>query len=162
MSANLLPPPTTVWGPHAWRFLHYVSLGYPNNPTEEDKINYRNFFISIKNILPCSLCSHHYEENYNMMPLTYEILSSKELLVRWVIDIHNVVNKSKGKRVIPYEEAIILITSPEQNITIPPIIPAEQNSTIASNVASNNNNSYFILLSILCGLIVIAIIYKNK
>jgi hypothetical protein len=158
MSSNLLPPPTTVWGPHAWRFLHYISLGYPENPTEEDKNNYRNFFISIKNILPCSLCSHHYEENYNMMPLTYDILSNKELLVRWVIDIHNIVNKSKGKRVIPYEEAILLITSPEQNT----VIPVEENSTITSNITSNNNNSYFILLSILCGLIVIAIIYKKK
>lgn len=153
MSSKLLPPPTTVWGPHAWRFLHYVSLGYPENPTEEDKINYRNFFISIKNILPCSLCSQHYEENYNMMPLTYEILSNKELLVRWVIDIHNIVNKSKGKREIPHDEAIQLITNPnhEQNITI----PAEQPST-------NGNNLSMILLYILCGLIVIAIIYKKK
>ena len=26
-----------VWGPHAWKFLHFVSLGYPDYPTNEDK-----------------------------------------------------------------------------------------------------------------------------
>ena len=33
-----------IWGPHGWKFLHYVSLGYPENPTPEDKINYKNFY----------------------------------------------------------------------------------------------------------------------
>jgi hypothetical protein len=153
MSYNLSPPPTTVWGPHGWQFLHYVSLGYPVNPTEEDKNNYRNFFISIKNILPCLLCSKHYEENYARMPLTNDILSNKELLVRWVIDIHNVVNESKNKPILAYDEAMRLINTN---------IPCKANY-IDNNIGNNtSNNSYYILLSILCGLIVIAIIYKKK
>ena len=26
-----------VWGPHGWKFIHYVTLGYPDKPTKEDK-----------------------------------------------------------------------------------------------------------------------------
>ena len=35
----------SIWGPHGWKFMHYVSLGYPSNPTEEDKKNYKTFYI---------------------------------------------------------------------------------------------------------------------
>jgi len=32
-----------IWGPHGWKFMHYVSLGYPVNPTESEKQNYKNY-----------------------------------------------------------------------------------------------------------------------
>ena len=143
MSSNLIPPSTTIWGPHGWKFLHYVSLGYPEHPTEEDKINYKNFFISIKNILPCIICSNHYAENYDKIPLTDAILSDKTSLVRWVIDIHNVVNKSKNKRIVPYDEALALINT----------------DTVCNN---DNSNCLYTWLFILCGLIIIALIYRKK
>ena len=28
---NSLKP--KIWGPHGWKFLHYVSLGYPEKPS---------------------------------------------------------------------------------------------------------------------------------
>ena len=31
-----------VWGPYGWKFIHYVTLGYPNNPSNEDKLKYLN------------------------------------------------------------------------------------------------------------------------
>ena len=150
----LRPPPTTVWGPHGWRFLHYVSLGYPNNPSEEDKINYMNFYQMIKNVLPCSVCSRHYEENYNAMPLTDEILSSKEKLVEWVITIHNIVNHSTGKRMLPLDEALELINT---DVKCAPAIKPKQKAT--------QENSFYDtlpLVAILGILIVIAIVYKKK
>ena len=42
-----------LWGPHGWKFMHYISLGYPINPTSKDKINYKNFYYSLQDILPC-------------------------------------------------------------------------------------------------------------
>jgi hypothetical protein len=44
-----------IWGPHGWKFMHYVALAYPAKPTEEDKKNYKIFFESIQNILPCGM-----------------------------------------------------------------------------------------------------------
>jgi len=32
-----------IWGPHAWIFLHSISLEYPDNPTNIDKNNMKNF-----------------------------------------------------------------------------------------------------------------------
>ena len=26
-----------IWGPHGWKFLHFVTLGYPEKPTENEK-----------------------------------------------------------------------------------------------------------------------------
>ena len=34
----------SIWGPHGWKFLHYVSLGYPDSPSYEDKSNYKQFY----------------------------------------------------------------------------------------------------------------------
>ena len=49
-----------IWGPHGWKFMHYVSLGYPNNPSEEDKKNYKTFYTSLQHILHCAKCAHNY------------------------------------------------------------------------------------------------------
>ena len=29
-----------IWGPHGWKFLHYISFGYPENPTINIKNQY--------------------------------------------------------------------------------------------------------------------------
>jgi hypothetical protein len=46
-----------AWGPHAWKFLHYVSLGYSDRPTKEDKEKYKSFFLLLQDVLPCSICT---------------------------------------------------------------------------------------------------------
>jgi hypothetical protein len=28
-----------IWGTHGWTFMHYITLAYPENPSEEDKKN---------------------------------------------------------------------------------------------------------------------------
>jgi hypothetical protein len=83
------------------------------------------------------------------MPLTDEILSDKSKLVRWVIDIHNIVNESKNKRIIPYDEAIELIKT---DVECKPVKHKKENTI------------YDILpmLGILGILIIIAIAYKKK
>ena len=57
------------WGPSGWKFMHYVSLGYPNNPTEEDKINYKKFYTSLQHILPCAKCANNYSHNLIKYPI---------------------------------------------------------------------------------------------
>ena len=33
-----------IWGPGLWIGLHSISFGYPINPSEEQKKNYKQFF----------------------------------------------------------------------------------------------------------------------
>ena len=94
-----------IWGPHGWKFMHYVSLGYPEYPTDQDKIEYKSFYLSLGDILPCKKCGEGYKRNIIEFPID-SALESKDLLIHWVIDIHNKVNKELNKPVLSYEEAI--------------------------------------------------------
>jgi hypothetical protein len=100
-----------VWGPYGWKFLHFVTFGYPENPSNQDKLNYKNFFYSLGNVIPCPTCAQHYKQHLNMYPLTDNILSNKKNVINWLIDVHNEVNKSLNKRTYTYEEGINLILS---------------------------------------------------
>lgn len=144
------PVPTTVWGPKIWAALHYITLGYPSKPTEQDKANYRTFFQSMKDVLPCSICANHYELNYKERPLTDEILSDREKLIKWLIDFHNVVNEQKGKPVVPYADARIMID-------------ADKKCSHVELFTNTSSISFPLLLMIILGaLVTIAIIYKKK
>jgi len=105
----------TVWGPPAWEFLHYVTLTYPNNPTEEEKNTYKNFFITLGNILPCFSCRVNYNNHQNKYPLNDNVLSSKMNLVKWLFNIHNEVNMMNNKKVINLEEFFNIYLKGEKN-----------------------------------------------
>ena len=93
------------WGPHGWLFLHTVTMGYPKEPTSEDKISYRNFFASLTEVLPCDKCAYHYSEHIQELPIE-PALESRDKLVRWLIKVHNKVNISLGKPEYTYEQVI--------------------------------------------------------
>jgi len=92
-----------IWGPHGWYFLHSITLAYPDNPTEDDKIYHKNFFESLKNILPCDKCRNHYDQNLITYPIENH-LENKESLFKWLVDVHNRVNIDNGKREYNYDE----------------------------------------------------------
>mgnify|MGYP003955750091 CR=1 FL=1 len=92
-----------IWGPHAWIFLHSITMAYPENPTEQDKSNFRTFFSSIQDILPCSICKTHYKQHLTENPIQ---LSNRKELVNWLINIHNSVNKLNNKKQYSYNEVI--------------------------------------------------------
>jgi len=94
-----------IWGPHAWLFLHSITLGYPNNPSETDKINLLNFFNVLSDVLPCKKCRNGFKSHIKEYPLTNEILSSKIKVIKWLIDIHNLVNKENNKKLLSHENA---------------------------------------------------------
>ena len=93
------------WGPHAWIFLHTISMNYPKEPTEENKQTYYQFFKGLEDILPCEKCAYNYSNNLQKHPLE-ESLESRDSLVRWLIQIHNEVNKETGKPPYTYEQVI--------------------------------------------------------
>ena len=92
-----------IWGPPAWTFLHTVTYNYPEKPTDDDKRNFYNFFMSLQHVLPCNKCKAHYQKNIQKYDLS-ESLDSRENLVKWLIDLHNDVNRDNGKPVWSYSE----------------------------------------------------------
>ncbi len=104
-----------IWGPDAWSFLHTITLEYPDVPTNADKNNMKNFFISLENVLPCIKCKMNFGKHLISHPLNNNVLSSKTKLVKWLIDIHNEVNKMNGKQIMSYEDALKIILGKYEN-----------------------------------------------
>ena len=93
------------WGPHAWMFLHSVTMNYPKHPSTADKALYRSFFASLTRILPCEKCAYHYNQHSKDDPIDLA-LESRDKLVRWLIKIHNKVNTDLDKPAYTYEQVI--------------------------------------------------------
>jgi len=94
-----------IWGPHLWFSLHTMSFNYPLKPTEKDKDEYKNFFINLQNVIPCSVCKKNYIRHLNEHPIK-DYLNTRKFLVYWVIDMHNMVNAEIGKKILSYEIVI--------------------------------------------------------
>ena len=88
-------PAVLPWGFHTWHAIHYIALGYPTSPSQEDVSAYSSFFLGLGHVLPCKFCTHHYIEHLKTLPPD---LSSRDALFAWTVALHNVVNKSLGKR----------------------------------------------------------------
>ena len=95
-----------IWGPHAWMFLHSITLEYPEEPTEQDKQDMIIFIKAVGNVLPCKKCRDNFKTHVQKYPLDNAALSSRKNLVKWLIDIHNCVNGIKKCRELSYEEAL--------------------------------------------------------
>lgn len=96
----------SLWGPHYWKVMHYITIAYPDNPTPQDKEDIKNFFMAMGKVLPCENCRIHYAMNIQKYPLTNDILSSKYKIINWAKDIHNEVNIRTGKKPLSYEDVI--------------------------------------------------------
>jgi len=88
-----------LWGNHGWVFLQHVALSYPNQPNKEIKQNYKDFFYSIKNILPCETCAMNYLDHIKKIPID-NYLKNRNTLFSWIIKIHNEVNKITNKKML--------------------------------------------------------------
>lgn len=94
-----------IWGPHFWNVLNSIALTYPENPDVQEQQHVINFITNLQHILPCEKCREHFKENLKKFPLT-EAATSGENLTKWVIDVHNSVNQSNGKRTLSYKEGL--------------------------------------------------------
>ena len=152
-----------IWGPHGWKFLHMVAIGYPNEPSEDQKKRYKSFFESIQYILPCPICSNNYKKHLKELPLTDEVLKNRQNLSHWTIDVHNIVNKEKGKKVWNYDDALLHIFN---NYELTPEHENIKNENIEKmdNVEKEKNNFYplWSMILLLVILVIIAVVYKKN
>lgn len=148
----------TIWGKHGWKFLHYVAQGYPDNPTQEEISNYKHFFTNIANILPCYKCKQHYSQHLKNMPINNLTLNSKTNLEDWVISVHNQVNLSNQKNILPNNIArqhILDDTCKTQDI--PYLQDNLPHYSQIKNIPLNNTTDHNIYIVTICILIALSI-----
>lgn len=129
-----------IWGSSGWEFMHYITLAYPDNPTQEEKDNIRMFFSSVGKVLPCESCRVNFSKHLLKYPLNELVISNRNNLVRWLYNIHNEVNIMHNKEVFSFEKFISKYMFREDT----------------------NDTSNKVILAGLLALIIIVIILRNK
>jgi len=96
---------TTIWGPTLWHFLHTISFNYPVEPSSSQKKYYKNFIVSLENILPCKYCRENLKKNLKTLPITNKVLENRDTFSRYIFDLHELINKMLDKKSnLSYEE----------------------------------------------------------
>jgi len=103
-----------LWGPSLWTFLHYLSLSYPENPTTDEQELIYDYLASLQKIIPCEKCRKNF--NGHLESMEVEVLQCRDNLVRWLFNVHNLVNTDTGKPQYLYDEFIkkYSVTSQDQ------------------------------------------------
>lgn len=100
---------TKIWGPHMWFAINCVSFGYPVNPTQEQKRQYKTFFEFLGFVLPCEFCKTSYQFfiTDGNTELNDNVFENRETLTKWIFRLHNRVNLKLGVNYgTTYEEFI--------------------------------------------------------
>jgi hypothetical protein len=89
---------TSIWGPPMWHVLHTISFNYPCKPTKQDKIKYKHFILSIKDILPCKYCRENIKNNFKQSNFSDKVFTNRYTFSHWLYSLHEIVNKMLGKK----------------------------------------------------------------
>jgi hypothetical protein len=82
-----------LWGKSSWIFLFYIVESYPDNPTNNNKNIIKNFFESLRYILPCEICRNNYKKDIKNIKLSNFYLKNKNNLRTWLYKIHDLTEK---------------------------------------------------------------------
>ena len=146
-----------IWGSHLWFSLHTISFAYPIKPTITDQNNYKNFFVSLQNVIPCSVCQRNYKRHILEHPIDKHLNSRKDL-VYWLIDIHNMVNSEIGKKFMSYDVVLKKYENVYQkDLLVGKNMDYDNANLITNNI--NNNKKYNLEYILLLILIIIFIIF---
>ena len=144
-----------IWGSTLWFSLHTITMNYPNNPTYAEKKDYKNFFISLEYVIPCSVCRKNYQRHLKEHPIDNH-LDSRRKLVYWLIDIHNMVNAEIGKKNMSYKNVI----DKYEKIYSKNIF--DDNFIENKNIVLDNSKYIYLFLFVLFMLLTIGVIYLYK
>ena len=129
-----------IWGRHLWLSLHFIALDFSDNPTDEDKLNYKLFFENLHQVIPCYKCSLNYKPNLQQRPITDKDTMNTKSLFKWTVDIHNLVNTELGKKQLSFDDAWIFYNDP-------------------SNFEKTNVSMYYYILAIIVMIILCFFVY---
>lgn len=99
---------SNVWGPAFWHVLHTISFNYPppDRLTDQDKVQYYQFVLSLKNVLPCRVCRDNYYNNLKKVGILITKnrsvikqlpeMKSRSNFSKFLFRLHQEVSRSRG------------------------------------------------------------------
>jgi len=94
----------TVWGPPTWFFLHSMTLALPDDVPVQKQESVKSLMYALQNVLPCPTCGINLKKHMAELPIEPH-LKSRDALVKWMVDIHNMVNRDVGHKEYTVDEA---------------------------------------------------------
>ena len=86
-----------------WKLLHERSFKYLDNPSNDVQEKVFKFYNNDVRSIPCYVCKKHYTEFISKNNLK-DACESKDKLCKFLIDLHNDVNKDTKKPIMSYED----------------------------------------------------------
>ena len=99
--------PKEIWGPIMWKILHNLTINVQDQKDNWAKTQNRKAVKSLLETMPCLRCRNHSLKMLSSVPMS----PTKEQLQKFVIDLHNDVNKQNDKQIFSYEEVVELYNS---------------------------------------------------
>lgn len=99
------------WGPSFWHALHTMSLVYPDRADAAQRKAAFDWIVAMGTLLPCPICASNWAtetDELRTVALRERILAGRASLSRYLVDVHNRVNRRIGKPILSYEEALAM------------------------------------------------------
>lgn len=106
-----------------WKLLHERSFKYLNNPSNDAQEKVFNFYNTDVKRIPCYVCRKHYTEFLSKNNLK-GACTSRDKLCKFLIDLHNDVNKDTKKSIMSYQD-VYKLYGYHYNIYSYPIVKTE-------------------------------------
>merc|ERR1719199_1597783 len=82
-----------------------MTLALDDEVPAEKQASIKSLMYDLQNVLPCPSCGVHLKEHMKKHPIEPHV-KSRDALVKWMVDIHNMVNKDVGKKELSQKEAL--------------------------------------------------------
>ena len=87
-----------------WKCLHFLSFIYPDEPNDNNKKEIKKLLDKMKaDGISCPQCRQHFI-NYLQQINIEEIISNKDSLFKFFVDLHNSVNRKLNKGIVNYDK----------------------------------------------------------
>jgi hypothetical protein len=103
-----------VWGPKIWYIMHQIAYTFirdKREPNVNDKEYLKNFYTSLKELLPCPSCRKHYSLTLLKYPIIKEY-NSGDKIFNWTVRAHNLTNKGLKKKIMTLSQAKKIHSAP--------------------------------------------------
>ena len=90
-----------VWGSTYWVYLHLLSISFPDQPSDHEKINLKKFLKIFPETIPCVKCKTHFIKNLKQYDLD-KMLKNKKTFMEFIWILHNNVNDLLKKQTVDY------------------------------------------------------------